>query len=526
MSERWPLPNSWVWTTTGEVAQIVGGATPPTGDVANYEGGEIAWLTPADLSGYTAKYISRGARNITHRGLSNCGARVMPAGAVLFSSRAPIGYVAIASNPMCTNQGFKSFVFAGGILPDYAYYYLQCARDLATELASGTTFLEISGAKAGLIPMPLAPVPEQQRIVAEIEKQLTRLDDALAALKRVQTNLKRYRGSVLKAACEGRLVPTEAELARKEGRSYESGEQLLACILRERRSKWEADQLAKMLAAGKPPKNDDWKQKYREPKTTDLANLPRLPPGWIWTRLEQLAWHSDYGTSEKCTYEPGGLPVLRIPNVVEGGISTDDLKFGTVSRSADPSAALNPADLLIIRTNGSRDLIGRSALVKVFFDHPHLHASYLIRFRLVPAVAPWVAAAWDSVVLRDQIEAMAATSAGQYNLNIDKLNTLAIPLPPCQDQDRTLAEVDRCLSNWGTVQSRLRLPLADRLRQAILRRAFSGNLVPQDPDDEPASVLLERIRAERAAKSVALTPARRGSARRRTAVRAVTHNRG
>ena len=91
------------------------------------------------------------------------------------------------------------------------------------------------------------------------------LDAAVAALKRVQANLKRYRASVLKAACEGRLVPTEAELARKEGRTYETGEQLLARILKERRAKWEADQLAKMLAAGKPPSNDDWKKKYKEP---------------------------------------------------------------------------------------------------------------------------------------------------------------------------------------------------------------------------------------------------------------------
>ena len=111
----------------------------------------------------------------------------------------------------------------------------------------------------------LAPKPNNESIVAEIEKQFTRLDAAVAALKRVQANLKRYRAAVLKAACEGRLVPTEAELARKEGRSYETGEQLLARILKERRAKWEADQLAKMHASGKPPKNDDWKKKYKEP---------------------------------------------------------------------------------------------------------------------------------------------------------------------------------------------------------------------------------------------------------------------
>ncbi len=118
---------------------------------------------------------------------------------------------------------------------------------------SSVTVKHLSSRTVQEIPLPLPPRSEQDRIVAEIEKQFTRLDAAVAALKRVQANLKRYRAAVLKAACEGRLVPTEAELARKEGRTYETGEQLLARILKERRAKWEADQLAKMHASGKPP---------------------------------------------------------------------------------------------------------------------------------------------------------------------------------------------------------------------------------------------------------------------------------
>ena len=111
----------------------------------------------------------------------------------------------------------------------------------------------------------LAPRPEQDRIVAEIEKQFTRLDAATAALKRVQANLKRYRASVLKAACEGRLVPTEAKLARKEGRAYEPADKLLQRILRERRARWEADTLAKMQASGKPPKTTTGNKSTKNP---------------------------------------------------------------------------------------------------------------------------------------------------------------------------------------------------------------------------------------------------------------------
>ena len=113
------IPSNWTWTTMGEIADVVGGGTPRTNDPENYEGGTIPWITPADLSGYTAKYISHGERFITKSGLACSSAKMMPSGTVLFSSRAPVGYVAIAAKPVCTNQGFKSFVLkTKDILPD------------------------------------------------------------------------------------------------------------------------------------------------------------------------------------------------------------------------------------------------------------------------------------------------------------------------------------------------------------------------------------------------------------------------
>ena len=197
------IPANWSWTTLDAIADVVGGGTPRTNDSENYEDGTIAWITPADLSGYTAKYISHGERFITKKGLVGSSAKMMPAGTVLFSSRAPVGYVAIAANPVCTNQGFKSFVLkTKDILPDYLYWWLKGSKELAESLASGTTFLELSGAKAKQLPIPIAPREQQQRIVAEIEKQFSRLDEAVANLKRVKANLKRYKTSVLKAAVE------------------------------------------------------------------------------------------------------------------------------------------------------------------------------------------------------------------------------------------------------------------------------------------------------------------------------------
>src|ERR1035437_3107115 len=114
----------------------------------------------------------------------------------MFTSRAPIGYAVIARNPIATNQGFKSFVLKPGVLPDYVYWWLKGAKQLAESMASGTTFLELSGAKAKQLPIPIAPIEDQHRIVAEIEKQFSRLDEAVANLKRVKANLKRYKAAV------------------------------------------------------------------------------------------------------------------------------------------------------------------------------------------------------------------------------------------------------------------------------------------------------------------------------------------
>ncbi len=190
----------------GEIADVVGGGTPRTSDPSNFEDGDVSWITPADLSGYTAKYIARGARFITQKGLASSSARLVPIGTVLFTSRAPIGYVAIAANAVATNQGFKSFVLKPGVLPDYVYWWLKGAKRIAEVLASGTTFLELSGGNAKKLPIPIAPIDEQRRIVAEIEKQFSRLDEAVANLMRVKAKLTRYRAAVLNDAVGGELA--------------------------------------------------------------------------------------------------------------------------------------------------------------------------------------------------------------------------------------------------------------------------------------------------------------------------------
>ena len=233
----------------------------------------------------------------------------------------------------------------------FIFYFVQADEFVAwlNPLQRGTSYPAVRNDDVLAQEIPLPPLAEQHRIVAEIEKQFTRLDASVAALKRAQANLKRYRASVLKVACEGKVVPTEAELARVEGRDYEPASQLLERILAERLARWESQEKRR--------------GKYKEPTAPDTSNLPELPEGWVWATVEQLVVRSEYGTSVKCSYEANGLPVIRIPNIVVGEIDLTDLKYATRHLPVDSQSALRVGDVLMCRTNGSISLVGKTAVV-------------------------------------------------------------------------------------------------------------------------------------------------------------------
>ena len=180
-----------------DIGKIVSGATPKTKDPDNYDG-DIAWITPADLSKYNKKYISHGARSITQKGYDSCSTQLMPKGTVLFSSRAPIGYVAIAENALCTNQGFKSISPGNDIDSEFLYYQLKYLKKEIQEKGSGTTFKEISAKTLGEVFVAVPPLDEQSRIVARIEELFSELDKAVDTLKTTKEQLEVYQQAVLK----------------------------------------------------------------------------------------------------------------------------------------------------------------------------------------------------------------------------------------------------------------------------------------------------------------------------------------
>lgn len=190
------IPAGWRVSTIGSECQVFSGSTPKT-NVSKYWGGEIPWITPKDLSKNPAKFLDSGERFITKVGYESCSTRMVPKGSVLYSSRAPIGYVAIANREMCTNQGFKTAIPSESLDSEFLYYYLQHLTPEIKSRASGTTFIEISGKKFADVPIAVPPMIEQHQIVEILEDHLSRLDAALADVKQARVKAAQFRRSLL-----------------------------------------------------------------------------------------------------------------------------------------------------------------------------------------------------------------------------------------------------------------------------------------------------------------------------------------
>ena len=314
-----------------------------------------------------------------------------------------------------------------------------------------------------------------------------------------QANLKRYRASVLKAACEGRLVPTEAELARKEGRDYEPADKLLQRILRERRARWEADTLAKMQASGKPPKDNHWKQKYKEPSAPDTTNLPSLPEGWCWAGLGQLVWSVKDGPHYSPKYVESGIPFITGGQVRPSGVDFNSAKLISPELHMELSRRCHPEMGDILLTKGGTTGIARVNTYDIDFS-VWVHVAVL---KPVDSIEPfYLQHALNSPFCYAQ--SMRYThGVGNQDLGLTRMVNIVLGLPPLAEQNRINNELDRQFATIDRLEANMDVGTAHwrKLRQSILSSAFTGQLVPQNPTDEPASVLLERIRAGRVESS-------------------------
>ena len=531
------LPEAWVWTTIGEVCDV----NPTMSFPERLSDDSIVSFVPmAAVDEAEGSIESPEVRPI---GEAWTGYTRFAEGDVIFAKITPCmenGKAAIAKN-LVNGIGLGSTEFhvlrsTPAVLAEWIYYFVRQTSfraDAMNEMTGTAGQLRVPTSFMKSAAIPLAPMPEQRRIVRAIEAQLSRLDAAIAELERAQANLERYRASVLQSACEGRLVPTEAELSRREERDYEPADELLERILEERRARWEEERWAyeverakkkaaqaERKAAGLPyyirelepehweertpeeyepylPKGDKWKHKYDEPEAPDTEYLPELPQGWAWTAMPQIG---KLGRG-RSTHRPrnderlfgGPYPFLQTGEIraAEGTVAEYSETYNEFGLS---QSKLWPEGTLCITIAAN---IAETALLGFEACFPDSVVGFVPQGGAEARFYEYYMR-----TVQQRLESNAPATA-QKNINLTTLSELAVPLPPRAEQVRIVEEVQRRLSVVDALEKSVETSLvrAERMRQAILNKAFEGRLVGQDPSGESASVLLERVRASAGKRS-------------------------
>ncbi len=495
MSDK--LPKGWAKTTLGEVCArvptIQPGVTPDS---------EFTYFDIGGIDNGTNRVVE--TKTVTGRDAPSRARQAAQTGDILFSTvRTYLKKIARIErdypNPVAST-GFTVLRAAEGVSSQFLFCrvlsedFLQPLHALQT----GSSYPAVRDKDVFAQPIPLPPTREQERIVTKLDALLSRVAAGEAAARRALERLERYRAAVLHAAVTGDLTSEW----RKTHKPDETGAQLLQRILKARREIWEATEFKRLCDAGKKPTDDKWKSRYEEPKPPRNDGLPELPKGWTSATIEQISFLVQYGSSSKTAKGTNGIPVLRMGNIVDGLIDASDLKFLSVNHAEFPALLLCDGDLLFNRTN-SMELVGKTAIYRGT-PSPCSFASYLIRVRFLGGFAPEIAAHFiNSALGRDWILSVASQQVGQANVNGSKLQSLTIPLPPQNEQMAIVREVERRFAAANRLASTLnrQLERARAMRQSLLRESFAGRLVQQNQNDEPASVLLDRIRAAREAEA-------------------------
>jgi type I restriction enzyme S subunit len=490
-----------------------------TGPIPFYKVGDIseAWQQGRRFLSSAHHYVTTAvAESLGAEPLPSCTTVLAKIGAAIALNRR-----AMLSQPALVDNNVFGIVPDVQVLDPSYLFYIACTWRLS-ELSRATTVPSLRKGDVESITIPLPPLSEQRRIGLEIDRQLTRLDDALATLRRVQRNLKRYRTSVLKAAVEGRLVPTEAELARAEGRTYEPAWVLLERIFAERRRLWEADERTGIAVQRRIPENDRRRARYAEHPTVDASELSPLPEGWTWTRID-VAGRVQLGRQRSPAHHTGSdmRPYLRVANVFEDRIDITDVMSMNFSARDFETYRLKFGDILL-NEGQSPHLVGRPAMYRNELQGACFTNS-LVRFQASDGVVPRFAL----VVFLAQLHTRRYMRIAQITTNIAHLGAgrfaeIEFPLPPRAEQVRIADEVERLLTiaDATTAAVLTDLDRISRLRQSILKWAFEGRLVDQDPTEEPGSVLLERIKAERQEQASNPSRAKKGRTGRTAAANA------
>ncbi len=493
-----PIPTGWCWTPLDQISQIAGGITKDQKRRQSPSAREVPYLRVAN--------VQRGFLDLTELKTIVADADEIEVlrlrhGDVLFTEggdrdKLGRGWVWSGELDECIHQNhiFRARPNSEVIDPKFlSFHGNHFGRDWFARTGKQTTNLaSINKGVLSRFPVPVAPLAEQRRIVAKIEELFSDLDAGVAALERVRANLKRYRAAVLKAAVEGKLT----EDWRAQHPDTEPASVLLDRILTDRRRQWEADQLAKFAEAGKqPPKG--WQHKI------DLSSSPEdglglsIPDSWCWTTVSSVGEVRLGRQRSPANHQgPHMRPYLRVANVYEDRLDLSDVMEMNFSPKEFETYNLKPWDILL-NEGQSIELVGRAAMYRGEVPGACFQNT-LVRFRARDEVLPEFALLVFRAYLRNQrFQRIARWTVNIAHLGADRFSNMGFPLPPLAEQQRIVDELETTLTIVDNVEAQVaaNLKRAARLRQGILKRAFEGRLVPQDPADEPAAALLERLRS-------------------------------
>jgi type I restriction enzyme, S subunit len=489
------LPHGWVEVTLQDVAIWSSGGTPSRSNPAYYEG-EIPWFKTGELG---PRVLYSAEEHISQAAVDASSAKLFPKGSVALAMYgATIGKTSIFGIEAATNQAC-AVGKPDAVSVEFLYYFLVSQEKSFGEAGKGGAQPNISQGIVKSWPFLLPPSAEQTRILEKLEELLTDLDAGVAELKAAQKKLAQYHQSLLKAAVEGALT---AEW-RANNSPTETGAQLLERILQERRARWEAKQLAKFKEPGKaPPK--DWQKKYPEPVQPDATDLPELPQGWVWASVDCLLADIETGKSFKCDERPPAhdeIGVVKVSAVSWGEYDEQESKTCTDESRVNIDLLVKTGDFLFSRAN-TVELVGACVIAKSVNLKVMLSDKILRLVFVDDEIKPWLLYLLRSKLGRKQIEFLATgNQESMKNIGQERIRSIAIPIAPKNEMSEAMALVEQASgsANQQTLANDRLLKHSTAQRQNILKAAFSGQLVSQDPSDEPASELLERIRAERAA---------------------------
>jgi len=474
------LPKGWVWTKLGDIVEAVATVSPKMKpdkefvyiDIASIDNKEQKIVQPKRYLGKDAP--SRARQLIRY-------------GDVLFSTvRTYLRNIAVVTelyDSQIASTGFTVIRPHSSVANKLVFYWVQTDALLnqLTQIQRGTSYPAVRDSDVFAQSFPLPPLPEQHRIVAKIEELFTRLDAGVEALKKIKAQLKRYRQSVLKHTFEGKLT---AEWRQAHQHELEPASVLLDRIKQERQK----------TAKGK----------NKELPPLDTSDLPELPESWVWSNFDELRKAEKnaikagpFGSSlKKESYVPHGYKIYGQEQVIRQNPSYGNYYISEQKYVELKSCVVKPGDILI-------SLVGTIGRVLILPEHSEtgIINPRLVKLSLEERLVDnkYIKAYIESSAARDFFT-LASHGETMEILNLGILRTLPIPVPSPTEQHQIINEIERRFSVADEIEKTVdhSLKQAERLRQSILKRAFEGKLVPQDPNDEPAEKLLNRIKSEKA----------------------------